>query len=461
MAKAPSMRGGIKALIWLYLALLIFEGALRKWYLPSLSNPLLIVRDPVVILIYLMALSNGYFPFNGFVMADVFLALLSFVGGVISPDSNIIVTLIGLRCYYLHLPLIFVMERVMDREDVLKMGRALIWLALPMTLLILDQFYSPQSARVNWEIGGKVGEGFSGALNRFRPTGTFSFTAGVSAFYPLVLAMLLAHLIGRRKLPFVLTVVAGLCVVISVPFSISRTNAMTCALVILVAGLALMIVPKPPLLIARTLLIVAVVACVVPFLHFFDEGVDTFESRWTDSTGNSVQDFQENIIDRFFDNLIPKSDTMSDAPLLGVGVGYGTNMAQAYLTGQRNFALSEDEWARLILELGPVVGLGFIFLRIALCGRLIASAATALRRNNVLPALISAEAVLLVLDSQWAQPTILGFATFSAGLALAAVRPGPATPAPARPAGRRRARPRLPVWHMPPRPDLPVRAPQS
>ena len=35
----------LKRLIWVYFILLVFEGALRKWFLPGLSTPLLIVRD--------------------------------------------------------------------------------------------------------------------------------------------------------------------------------------------------------------------------------------------------------------------------------------------------------------------------------------------------------------------------------------------------------------------------------
>ena len=42
-------RQRIKTLIWIYFWLLIFEGALRKWFLPSLSSPLLLVRDPVAL----------------------------------------------------------------------------------------------------------------------------------------------------------------------------------------------------------------------------------------------------------------------------------------------------------------------------------------------------------------------------------------------------------------------------
>ena len=35
----------IRRLIWLYFWLLLIEGALRKWVAPSLSNPLLIIRE--------------------------------------------------------------------------------------------------------------------------------------------------------------------------------------------------------------------------------------------------------------------------------------------------------------------------------------------------------------------------------------------------------------------------------
>ena len=48
MTQARFMR--IRQLLWIYFWLLIFEGALRKWILPGLSNPLLLVRDPVALL---------------------------------------------------------------------------------------------------------------------------------------------------------------------------------------------------------------------------------------------------------------------------------------------------------------------------------------------------------------------------------------------------------------------------
>ena len=45
----------LRRMIWRYFVLLIGEGALRKWILPSLGAPLLVIRDPLVLLIYLQA----------------------------------------------------------------------------------------------------------------------------------------------------------------------------------------------------------------------------------------------------------------------------------------------------------------------------------------------------------------------------------------------------------------------
>jgi hypothetical protein len=42
---------GIRRLIWLYLVLWLIEGGLRRWFLPGLATPLLLIRDPLVVAI--------------------------------------------------------------------------------------------------------------------------------------------------------------------------------------------------------------------------------------------------------------------------------------------------------------------------------------------------------------------------------------------------------------------------
>src|SRR5713226_3418491 len=72
----------VRRLIWLYFWLLLIEGALRKWVLPTYSNPLLLIRDPVVIAIYLLAIPAKVFPRNGWTLALVVIGFLSLLATV-------------------------------------------------------------------------------------------------------------------------------------------------------------------------------------------------------------------------------------------------------------------------------------------------------------------------------------------------------------------------------------------
>src|SRR5262245_44489524 len=115
----------LKRLVWIYFWLLLFEGALRKWALPGLANPLLIVRDPVVILIYLVALGCGRFPRNLLVISTICLGIISAVASLVvqaqGGQGNIFITLYGLRTNFLHLPLIFLLPEIFTSADLKKL----------------------------------------------------------------------------------------------------------------------------------------------------------------------------------------------------------------------------------------------------------------------------------------------------------------------------------------------------
>ncbi len=76
--KIDSDTKSIQILVWLYFWLLIFEGALRKWIVPQLSTPLLIIRDPVLIGVYFLALRQGLFNKNIFIKIIIFIAFITF-----------------------------------------------------------------------------------------------------------------------------------------------------------------------------------------------------------------------------------------------------------------------------------------------------------------------------------------------------------------------------------------------
>ncbi len=108
----------IRRLVWTYFLLLIFEGVLRKWVVPSLSNPLLLVRAPIVIVIYALAIHARVFPYNRWVMACCLLAFVGLFAGLYVLQDAPVVALFGFQADFLHLPLIFVMPRVFDLRDV-------------------------------------------------------------------------------------------------------------------------------------------------------------------------------------------------------------------------------------------------------------------------------------------------------------------------------------------------------
>ena len=86
----------IRILYWCYIILLLFEGALRKWITPGLSNPLLIIRDPFAIAIYAISLQIGIFPRNKYANQLFILAIACGLVSLLTP-AGLKITAFGLR----------------------------------------------------------------------------------------------------------------------------------------------------------------------------------------------------------------------------------------------------------------------------------------------------------------------------------------------------------------------------
>lgn len=409
--------------IWLYSILIIIEGALRKWVFPSLSHPLLIIRDPVVVCIYILSLSKGCFPKNAFVVGALALALFSFVFGILSEHSSLWITLYGLRVNYLHLPLIFVMPAVMTRKDVETLGKFFLWTCLPMTVLEVLQFYASPEHWLNANPSKAEGITLVGGLGRLRSSGTFSFTQGLASYFVFVAAFFLNFLIERKKASKAFLIAVGVSLLVAIPFSVSRSLALGCGIVLLGATFSMYFKKSTSQALFRSLCILTVVVCTTGYLPFFDDGLASFGDRWVSATGTTREDFQSNIVDRFTEGFSQAYQFIGYAGLTGVGVGMGTNVATKLLTNQLGFLLAESEWSRILLELGSILGLAFIALRIGLFYYLLKQAYVQLRLGNVLPFILLSACGLLVLNGQWAPPTNLGFATLGGGLVLAACNP--------------------------------------
>ncbi|ATC63697.1 hypothetical protein CMV30_06870 [Nibricoccus aquaticus] len=418
----PSTRF-IKWGIWAYLILLVFEGALRKWVLPGAADILLIIRDPVVLGVYALVLVEGRFPRNGFISFTIALALASGVFAFIGGHANILVTAYGIRTNYLHLPFIWVMADYLDRRDARRMGYAIVALAIPMTILMVMQNRSGADAWVNRGVGGGEGGGIHGAMGRIRPPGFFSFITGPMVFFPVATAFLLSFVIEKNKLwTWLFLITAGLCVALALPISISRGVMVICAFVFAAFLACIILKGAFTAAFARALVGCLLVLVVLRFMPVTSEAWTVFMDRWDTAAAESQGDAWGSLTSRISAGFTAPFDLMLDVPFFGQGIGLGSNVASKLISGQMGFLLAEDEWSRAMMELGPLLGLGFIGLRVALWAYLLRLSWRALRqRGDFLPMLVTTASFPPLVLQQWSQATQLGFAIFDAGLALALI----------------------------------------
>ncbi len=409
-------------LIWTYFGLLLVEGALRKWVVPSLANPLLIIRDPVVVAIYALAVARGIFPLNRFVIALAIVGLLCLSASLVGPHSNLGVNLFGWRCNILHLPLIYVMARVLDFDGVKRIGRWVLLLAIPMTILMVWQFRSTPTTWLNAGAGADAVQ-ITLTGNKVRPSGTFSFVSGIIYFYALVAAFLIYGLVEKRIYPLWLTAAAALCLPMALAVSGSRS---TVAMVLIVVAMFVLALVLRPALLGKTMKLIGIVVALVflagslaVFKTAFDEGIAAFTQRIKET--DHVEGGFEGFIYRFTSTFTRPIQIMLDVPVLGEGLGVGTNVGSKLLTGEMEFVLAEDEWERVILESGGLLGGAYLLIRVFMAMHLGAMAARAARIGHFLPLLLFGACAVPIVAGQFGQSTTLGFACFVGGLCLASM----------------------------------------
>ncbi|RYZ30145.1 MAG: hypothetical protein EOO10_03855 [Chitinophagaceae bacterium] len=413
----------LKQGVWLYFLFLLFEGALRKWFLPGLATPLLVVRDPIAIWLIFRSIQLGLFPFNVYSFCMSVIALVSFFATLHFGHGNIYVAAYGLRIFLLHFPLIFIIARIFDRQDVIQVGKFVVWLTIPMTILIALQFYSPQSAWVNLGVGGDTeGAGFGGALGYFRPPGTFSFTNGTAAFYGLAAPFIFYFWLHRYKLNKLVLVAATAGLLAAIPLSISRTLFFSVCLTLLFLGIASLYKPKYLGSMIISVFGGALVLAALSNAPFFQTATEAFTVRF--ESANKTEGGMEGVLGNRYLGSMGRALSYRHGgyPFFGKGLGMGTNVGAMLLSGEKEFLVAEEEWPRIIGEMGPLLGVLTLLVRMLVSLFISISAFKKLSFGDMLPWLLLSFALINLPLGQWAQPTNLGFAIVSGALVLASVR---------------------------------------
>lgn len=411
----------LKNWIWLYFFLWVFEGAFRKWFLPALSTPLLLIRDPIVLLLMILAIRRGLLKINIYYSGMLILGVVSIITAIFFGHGNILVALYGARTMLLYFPLIFIIGRVFDKEDVIKMGRIVLWISIPMTVLLVLQFYSPQTAWVNRGVGGdESGAGFGGAMGFFRPPGTFSFTNGTTCFYSFVAPFVIYFWLSQKNISRTILLAATVGLIISVPISISRALFLQVALSVFFLAVAVSRKPKylGRIMLATVVLVVAL--ALFSNIGFFKTATDAFTSRFDNANETEGGLVQGTIGNRFFGSLVTGVTSSTDS-ILGYGVGSGTSVGASLLDYDGIVMQADFEWIRDILELG-VLGLFLIAFRVGLATKIGLASYRKMKKNEILSWLLMSVGFFTLVQGIWAQPTSLGFCSLITGLWLAALK---------------------------------------
>ncbi|MEO9662534.1 hypothetical protein [Maribacter dokdonensis] len=414
----------IKIGIWIYFFLLLFEGGLRKWILPTLAGPLALVRDPIAIFLVLFSLRQGLLSKNNYLIAATFFGVTALATTFLTGHGNLGVSIYGARIMLIHFPVIFIIGKIFNKDDLLKMGKIMLWIAIPMSIIMVLQFYSPQSAWVNRGVGGDLeGAGFSGALGYYRPPGTFSFITGLTQFYGLLACFVFYFWLRPGIVNKYLLITATLGLLAAIPFSISRTLLYQTIIIfifsIFVVSRKIKNLPK---LVFGGIGIVAVLIF-LSTLSILETPMEAFTSRFVGAT-KYEGGVSGTLIDRYLGGMFEAIRPGENQSIFGNGLGSGTNAGAKILlnTGMHKIHWVEEEWQRITYESGIILGFGFIFIRIILGIQLIALAFQRLIKDSTLPWLLVSFCLILLPNGQWGQPTSLGFAIIATGLTIASLK---------------------------------------
>jgi hypothetical protein len=410
---------GLKRLVWIYFWLIIFEGALRKWVVPSLATPLLVVRDPVLLALYYGAAQSRVFRFGKDQFFQILLAIGTFmvagsiVAGAAFPSYTIPTLLYGIRCNFLHLPLITLIARLFTWKDLREMGKWILITAIPMSILMAIQFGLPNTHWLNSGVEGNFDQ-IDGGGGRIRPPGTFSFIVGPANFYSLVAAFLIQGFMQAGYYPYWLKV-AGVGALGLGLLSSAGSRALILGVAVVFGAWVMGLAANPKLLAryATSIFAMVIVFSGSFFLfqqtEFYGTGLNAIQARWGGD-----------IIGRVVDGAIPQISTNSRIPFFGYGLGTATNGGRVLLNGPPPPVSYESEVSRVRVESGPLLGSLYIVFRYGVALWLGVKSYQKLRSGQFLPLLLFGCTALNLATGQLGQPTILGFTVLSGGLCFAA-----------------------------------------
>jgi O-Antigen ligase len=349
--------------------LVVFEGALRKWVFPWAQAQIYLVKDAILLAVYLGFILDSrrtILAARG-IGAIKAILVVSFLFGaleVFNPNSpSVLVGLMGLKAYFLYAPVAFLLPYAFkSREHLFLLIKRYIVMAIPVAALGFLQIMAGPQSSLNTYVSHS--EDAPALLARFgnedlvRTAGTFSYVSGYTAFLGFIGFLAIGYNMAQGwRLKNNMKPLLALTLVVGAMFTTgSRAPVYTllaASPVILWLAATNRVLPGRTAM--RFIFLVPIMALIA--VSVSPEAFQAFMERAAEADSTSM---------RIFSPIDQTMGALSNAPALGIGIGTTHPSALTIMGAELPWWISDDllteeEMARVTVELG-LVGLLVTYL---------------------------------------------------------------------------------------------------
>jgi hypothetical protein len=361
--RREARRRSVVRAVWFIYALMLIEGPLRKWFLPGLATPLTFLRDPFVAALYAYCFSFRLVASTTLAQAWLGMAALTSVLGLFQygfAPVNPAGWLLGVRTYWLYMPLAFIVAKTFRREDVERLLLANVLLCVPYAMLVAAQYGAGPGAWINRGVGGDEEAAVGLGALIVRPFGLFTYTAPNVQFTAASVAMFLALYVSETRVrfrPLVLGCGALAIATMGVLTGSREIYFLVAVVVALTLGGAIVARPTARTLAMTATVLIGLALSAALFVFVFPDMFNAMIQRFEDAARS-----EGSIEGRALGPFTDLGYTMLSAPVHGYGLGIGAPGVSAFL-GLPPLVYGESDLMRNVNELGLVVGSAMIALR--------------------------------------------------------------------------------------------------
>jgi hypothetical protein len=354
--------------------LAVFEGALRKWAFPWAQAQIYLIKDAILLAIYLGFILDGRrnLPAPTGTGLIKLVLLLCFVWGCIellNPNSpSILVGLVGLKAYFLYAPIAFILPyAIKSREHLFVLIRRYLIMAIPVAVLGFIQIIAGPGSSLNVYVSQSEDSPdmvayFGHDEDLFvRTSGTFSYISGYTAFLGFVVFLAIGYNMAYGwRIKKNITPILALSLLIGAMFTTGSRAPVFYLLATSPVMLWLAVTRRVLSRQAAMRLCIVLPIVTILALSASPRALQAFVERAQEASDRGET------ITRLYSPLYQTIGALSEGPALGTGIGTTHGAALSIMGAQFPWWLPivvEDEMARVTLEQGFIGLLLNYFLR--------------------------------------------------------------------------------------------------